>query len=283
MGLHGVYTKYARQGSSCDQWFDSYSLEDPGQRTDLQVEGLCETAAFLRALIKHETSLLGEDGHRRVILGGLSQGCAVAIFTILGGNESDECKVPGAFFGMGGWLPFEQQLGEILQYSQTQDDTQPETITCEEDDSSNDEVDTDSDDGDNGKDAFSDIDHGNDLFSRTSPEHDDFDPFLASDNEVPRPIQALNHIRDILDLAPLDELQYHGQTPIFLGHGSADPKVSVALGQKMARLLSEGLEMDVTWKVYEDFGHWYKVPDKIDDILSFLQVKVDLPVATVGG
>lgn len=266
-----------------NQWFDNYSLEDPGQRTDLQVEGLCETAAFLRTLIKHEASLLGEDGHRRVILGGLSQGCAAAIFTLLGGDETDECKGPGAFFGMSGWLPFEQQLCEILQYEQTQDDTQPETIIYEEGGSSSDEVDTDIDDSEDGKDAFSDTDHDNDLFSRASPERDDFDPFLASDDEVPRLIQALNHIRDILDLAPLDEPQYHGQTPVFLGHGSADPKVSVALGQKMARLLSEGLEMDVTWKVYEDFGHWYKVPDEIDDILSFLHVKVNLPVATVGG
>lgn len=38
----------------------------------------------------------------------------------------------------------------------------------------------------------------------------------------------------------------------------------------MARLLSDDLGMDVIWKAYQDFGHWYKVPDEINNILSFL-------------
>lgn len=37
--------------------------------------------------------------------------------------------------------------------------------------------------------------------------------------------------------------------------------------------------MDVTWKVYEGFGHWYKMPDEIDDIVRFLQEKVGVPVS----
>ena len=32
--------------------------------------------------------------------------------------------------------------------------------------------------------------------------------------------------------------------------------------------------MDVTWKTYDGFGHWYKVPDQIDDMVDFLQKKV---------
>ncbi|PGH11638.1 hypothetical protein AJ79_04778 [Helicocarpus griseus UAMH5409] len=39
---------------SINQWFDNYSLEDPGQRTELQIDGLCETGAFLRELIERE-------------------------------------------------------------------------------------------------------------------------------------------------------------------------------------------------------------------------------------
>lgn len=35
--------------------------------------------------------------------------------------------------------------------------------------------------------------------------------------------------------------------------------------------------MDVTWKAYEEFGHWYKVPDVIDDAVRFLK-KVGFPV-----
>ena len=33
-----------------NQWFDNYSLKDPGDRTDLQVEGFCESAEFIRDL-----------------------------------------------------------------------------------------------------------------------------------------------------------------------------------------------------------------------------------------
>lgn len=55
------------------------------------------------------------------------------------------------------------------------------------------------------------------------------------------------------------------KTPVSLGHGSADPKVSVDLGRRMASILSDGFGMDVTWKSYEEFGHWYKVSDEIDD------------------
>lgn len=54
------------------------------------------------------------------------------------------------------------------------------------------------------------------------------------------------------------------QTPVFLGHGSADPKVAVGLGRRMASVLADGLGVDVTWRAYENFGHWYKVPDEID-------------------
>lgn len=67
-----------------------------------------------------------------------------------------------------------------------------------------------------------------------------------------------------------DDLAYL-KTPVFLGHGSADPKVSVKLGQRMASILVDGFGMDVTWKAYEEFGHWYKVPDEIDDALQFFK------------
>lgn len=267
-----------------NQWFDNYSLEDPGQRTDLQVEGLSGTAEFLRGLIENEASILGEDGHQRVVFGGLSQGCAAAIFTLLGGNEAGEKRqAPGAFVGMSGWLPFEQQLRDILGCDpRVEDEAELESshFNAEDGDSPSDhpedEYSEDSSD-DATEDAFSDTDCVNDPFSRTTAEDDGFDPFSDGD-DVPLAVEALNHVRDILDLAPLSKDQSYYQIPVFLGHGSADPKVSVNLGQEMVYLLSAGLGMDVTWKVYEGFGHWYKVPDEIDDILSFLKVKVNLPV-----
>lgn len=39
--------------------------------------------------------------------------------------------------------------------------------------------------------------------------------------------------------------------------------------------------MDVTWRAYSGFGHWYKVPDEIDDVVSFLKDKLGVPVGEV--
>lgn len=68
------------------------------------------------------------------------------------------------------------------------------------------------------------------------------------------------------------------QTPVFIGHGSEDPKVSVCLGEKMSGVLSTGLAMNVTWKTYEGLGHWYRVEGEIQDILKFLESNAELPV-----
>jgi hypothetical protein len=32
----------------------------------------------------------------------------------------------------------------------------------------------------------------------------------------------------------------------------------------------QSLEMCVTWKVYQDQDHWYKISDEIDDIVEFI-------------
>lgn len=45
----------------------------------------------------------------------------------------------------------------------------------------------------------------------------------------------------------------------------------------MASILSDGFGMDVTWRAYEGFGHWYKVPDEIDDVVRFLKESVGVP------
>ncbi|PLB51485.1 alpha/beta-hydrolase [Aspergillus steynii IBT 23096] len=223
------------------QWFDNYSLKNPNTRTELQVDGLEETNRFLRTLVDDEARLFKEsnstteDVYSRIVIGGLSQGCAASIFGLLGGFSGRL----GGFVGMSGWLPFESEIVESW------------NLDVE-------------DDGQDDNDPFA---------------HDDED-----DGEIPAFIRALNHVRDVLDLPPLQheggtslEDVVHLQTPIFLGHGSADPKVSVNLGHRMGCVLSDYFGMDVTWKSYEDFGHWYKVPDEIDDVVNFLKEKVEVP------
>ncbi|KAM5443421.1 hypothetical protein MferCBS31731_001742 [Microsporum ferrugineum] len=238
------------------QWFDIFSLEDPGQRSDLQIDGLCETGQFLRKLIDDEACLLGDGGHLKVVLGGLSQGCAAGVFTLLGGGFGARGdKALGGFFGMSGWLPFAQQVRDIF----------TSRTAAKDEDGDGDEISS-------APVSFDGFEREQDGGEAESPTH-----------------QAVNHIRDILDLSLLsestgEELEpaapelsslCHLRTPIFLGHGSTDPKVSVQHGEGMSSLLSEQLRMDVTWKVYPEFGHWYKIPDEIDDILLFLREKVD--------
>lgn len=76
-----------------NQWFDNYPLEDPNIRSELQIDGLQESGEFLRRLVGEEAEILSngwavDDGYSRVVIGGLSQGCAAAIFCLLGGFPS---------------------------------------------------------------------------------------------------------------------------------------------------------------------------------------------------
>ncbi|GAD92850.1 hypothetical protein PMAA_051330 [Paecilomyces variotii No. 5] len=313
------------------QWFDNYSAEDPNQRTDLQVEGLCETAAFLRELVEREAGILGEKGYEghdvysRIVLGGLSQGCAAGVFSLLGGGwGEDGQETLGAFCGMSGWLPFQAQLSEILNFQiendrESLDDLEEEmgrlgidfSEECNEETDADTEIDKEESDNDDYE-SDDDVNTGEDDDSSTDEEsyeryenNEDqttFDPFdgdsddsdsLTDTEESSRTILAINHVRDILDLPALlstDEKENlisdsmtpgtmsHLRTPVFLGHGAADPKISVRLGEKMVQLLAGPLDMDVTWKRYEDFGHWYKVPDEIDDLVDFLRTKIGVSV-----
>lgn len=235
-----------------NQWFDNYSLDDPNTRTELQTDGLQETSDFLRRLIDEEAELLSKgpaagDGYSRLVVGGLSQGCAASAFCLLGGfpsaRDDGQSKPFGGFIGMSGWLPFEGEIAELLKI-------------------------------DNGK--------------KRESEAEDDDPFThdTDGEDVPARIQAVNHVRDILGMPPFlsdAENTSYLKTPVFLGHGSEDPKVSVDLGRRMASILSNGFGMDVTWNSYGGFGHWYKVPDEIDDVVQFLKEKAGLPVAEEAG
>lgn len=278
------------------QWFDNYSLDDPGQRTDLQVDGLKETAEFLRGLIDAEARILGD--HKKIILLGLSQGCASAIFTLLGGCFGDSrANALGAFVGMSGWPPFEQELCQILQLNDDisvgHDDKESE-MQGKTNDSSDSDDDQITENDSSGDDSEADVGSNagvidDDPFSRNCSEDDDHNPFEEDEDTASLLIQTINHIRDILELPLIEsdsctsadshsfELQ-HLKTPVFLGHGAEDPKVSAALGKRMSDILSRGLEMDVTWKSYETLGHWYRVEDEIEDILHFLSHHTGLTV-----
>ena len=70
---------------------------------DLQIEGLRDSIRFLNELIEEEAALVGCSS--RVILLGISQGCATGLLTFLAGKLR-----LGAFVGLNEWMPFKAQI-----------------------------------------------------------------------------------------------------------------------------------------------------------------------------
>lgn len=219
-----------------NQWFDNYSLEDPSERARLQHDGLRETGAFVHGLVEREAAAVGAG---RVVVGGLSQGCAAALHALLSFGEGGEALA--GFVGMSGWLPFAETL----------DPRGGSVAGCgdeEEEGGGEDGVVFGSDDDGAGKGAV----------ERS-----------VSLGELQ--VRAANAARDIASLPSLSsgEVPLFPRTPIFLGHGRNDEKVSVRLGQQ-ARDVLLSLGCRVRWQDYDE-GHWYKVPEEIDDLANFLR------------
>jgi lysophospholipase II len=62
-------------------------------------------------------------------------------------------------------------------------------------------------------------------------------------------------------------------TPVFLSHAMDDDIVPISNGEKLYQGLDH-LGMTITWKSYEDGGHWINEPQGVDDIVAFLQKKL---------
>jgi len=220
----------AQNRCTIHQWFDIVSLKDTSRREDVQIEGLRESTAFIHQIIKEEMQHVPGSS---IILGGLSQGCATALYTLLtfqvSQPENSEARTPiGAMIGISGWLPFCKHIREFVLRAE---------------------------DAGNEDDPFG---------------HGDLPEFVSKE------LSALNFIRENINMPPLTTFEPLAlSTPVFLGHGTADDRVHVSLGKEAASTL-EGLGIDVTWIPYQDFYHWFKEPDEIDDIITFLQEKMHL-------
>ncbi|KFY01563.1 hypothetical protein V490_00852 [Pseudogymnoascus sp. VKM F-3557] len=197
-----------------NQWFDIASVEDPSHRRDTQVQGLAESAEHVRSIIARELKTISKEN---IVLGGLSQGCAMSLAILL------SLEFPlGGYFGMSGWLPFRDDIEDVV-----------------------------------------------------APVGKEDDPFAAdeTDGEALEPqLMALSLVRDILSVDAVTPSTERTSltTPVLLCHGEDDEKVKCRLGQEAAQSLSS-LGMDVTWKCYSGLGHWYKIPDEMDDIFEFLE------------
>lgn len=100
------------------EWFDIQSLTDPMDQQHRQVQGLTDSICHVTAIIESEIARLGGDS-RKVVLGGISQGGAVALMTLLSrcviANDKNAfgMQMPlqlGGFVGVSIWLPFAAEL-----------------------------------------------------------------------------------------------------------------------------------------------------------------------------
>lgn len=89
------------------KWFDIRSLSYPDEKQDLQVDGLKESIDYVNSIIDRALQTVPASN---IILGGISQGFAVAISTLLTRQETF-----GGFVGMSGWIPLQKQLRETVQ------------------------------------------------------------------------------------------------------------------------------------------------------------------------
>lgn len=79
------------------QWFDMWSVENPDEKVELQVDGLVESILLLRRTIAEEAQIIPQN---KIFLGGISQGFATAIAAYL----LDDFDVAG-LVGLCTWMP----------------------------------------------------------------------------------------------------------------------------------------------------------------------------------
>ncbi|RYP42925.1 hypothetical protein DL770_011967 [Monosporascus sp. CRB-9-2] len=217
------------------QWFDIARLPDPAYRQETQLQGLAESALELSELLRLEMASIPPQN---IILGGISQGCAMALSLLLVLDHP-----LGGYIGMCGYLPFQKDIEDAVR------------------DESNAEIDED-------------------------------DPFAAGDGDIglhadqqlslaDPAVKAKAFERDLLCLPPLPSRTKETtacSTAIYLRHGDANEKKPYALGKAAARTM-RAAGYEVSWKLYPGLGHWYKVPDQIDDIVEFIRETVGCQIS----
>ncbi|KAH7086895.1 phospholipase/carboxylesterase family protein-like protein [Paraphoma chrysanthemicola] len=206
------------------QWFDVFSLTELRVKKHLSVPGLHDTTAYLHELLKAEIELVGAEN---VILMGLSQGCAASMIAIMLWDG----EPLGGFVGMCGWLPFREDMQELL---------------------GDDELGREGEIGDEEEDIF---------------ERDD--ELEEVGTKLEQVVQWLRE--ELHSDASSGESHVHpplGAMPVFMGHGTKDEKVPFAFGESAANFLRH-VNVDVEWHEYEGLGHWYSA-DMLRDIIQFL-------------
>ena len=90
-------------------WFNMDCVQDAQRSPEIQRPGLEESRKRLLEIIEEEAR---EVGREKVILAGISQGCATAIYTLL----TTGTRI-GGFFGLCGWLPLADEVRRTVKVS----------------------------------------------------------------------------------------------------------------------------------------------------------------------
>ncbi|KAK7407838.1 hypothetical protein QQX98_010009 [Neonectria punicea] len=92
-------------------WFEAHSLTDITARQDLQPAGIRESVRYLEGILNEEVQRLGGKAEK-VVLGGVSQGGAIGLWTLLCPSNAE--RRLGAFIGASTWLPFATNIDAFL-------------------------------------------------------------------------------------------------------------------------------------------------------------------------
>src|SRR5690606_21119306 len=224
-------------------WFNQATFDDVYQRKEIQLDGLVESTTYIRQLVQEE---IGEIGAGNVFLGGISQGCATALHTLLTlevtPEQGREKQRIAGFLGLAGYLPFAKDIlkaGRTLAPGEEDD-----PVEC------------------NGNAPTTNGGRAAKLVDRTAYKS------LVSVRET--------HSLPLLSGLPSSLLE----TPFLITHGDQDDKIAL----KFARDAVETLRVmgcSVMFRVYRGLGHWYKAPEGIDDVIKFLEKESGIQAALV--
>lgn len=222
------------KGIKLFSWFEIFSIQDPSYREEMQTEGLVQSSQYLRDLIFEEVQMLkdavggGERAEKRLVLGGLSQGCAMSLTTLLSLDFS-----LGGWVGMSGFMPMRGIFEDALN-ADAQDGDKRSVLRH------------------NTEQEDSDVEASIDAQS--------IDPTVQALNAFRQNVLSL----PLLDPRSAANLL---ETPAFYGHGNEDERVACRLGDELVRTL-KGMHMSVKHQVYQGLGHWIQAPEEIDDMIS---------------
>lgn len=236
------------------QWFDDWHLSFTADEVDsrydlgLQTMGMGRAVAYLHGLIAREAEVVG--GTRNVILGGISQGCAMSLVASLLWEGDDGL---GSVIGMCGWLPYIKQMKDQLVAGRG---GEMRGSAYEED---------------------LEDDAGFDPFDRSSSPKCVVESPGGTDLGGSA-TAALEWLRDEIEL-PRRRLKgpdvcSSSSTPVIMCHGRDDRKVEIAKGNEAAVFLPLVGMGPVRLEEYADIGHEFSA-QMLLDIAEFVQRVLD--------